>query len=57
MGHLRMARTDAAEPSDPGHNSIIPTVQTVHILAIVVVAGSALMIDLRLLGAFGADSR
>ena len=34
---------------------IVPTVQTVHILAIAVVAGSALMIDLRLIGMFGAD--
>jgi hypothetical protein len=29
---------------------VVPTVQTVHILAIAAVAGSALMIDLRLLG-------
>ena len=36
-------------------NWIVPTVQTVHILAIAVVAGSALMIDLRLIGAYGAD--
>jgi hypothetical protein len=34
---------------------IVPTVQTVHILAIAVVAGSVLMINLRLIGAFGTD--
>ncbi len=33
----------------------VPTVQTVHILAIAVVAGSALMIDLRLVGVLGTD--
>jgi hypothetical protein len=31
---------------------VVPTVQTVHILAIAVVASSALMIDLRLIGVF-----
>lgn len=34
---------------------IVPTVQTIHILAIALVAASALMIDLRLIGAFSAD--
>lgn len=34
---------------------IVPTVQTIHILAITVVAASALMIDLRLIGVFSAD--
>jgi hypothetical protein len=34
---------------------VVPTVQTVHILAIAVVASSALMIDLRLVGLFWAD--
>jgi hypothetical protein len=34
---------------------IVPTVQTIHIAAIAVVAASALMIDLRLIGAFSAD--
>ena len=34
---------------------VVPTVQTVHILAIAVVASSAFMIDLRLVGAFWAD--
>lgn len=34
---------------------IVPTVQTVHILAIAVVAASALMINLRLIGVLGAD--
>ncbi len=34
---------------------VVPTVQTVHILAIAVVAGSALMIDLRLIGVMSAD--
>jgi hypothetical protein len=34
---------------------VVPTVQTVHILAIAVVASSALMIDLRLLGIFWTD--
>src|SRR5664279_964456 len=34
---------------------VVPTVQTVHILAIAVVASSALMIDLRLVGAFWAE--
>src|SRR5471030_741226 len=36
-------------------NWIVPTVQTIHILAITVVAASALMIDLRLIGVFSAD--
>jgi hypothetical protein len=36
-------------------NWVVPTVQTVHILAIAVVAGSALMIDLRLIGRFATD--
>jgi hypothetical protein len=36
-------------------NWIVPTVQTIHILAIAVVASSALMIDLRLIGAFSTD--
>jgi hypothetical protein len=31
---------------------VVPTVQTVHILAIAVVASSALMLDLRLIGVF-----
>src|SRR5882672_11918813 len=34
---------------------IVPAVQTIHILAITVVAVSALMIDLRLIGVFSAD--
>ena len=34
---------------------IVPTVQTIHILAITVVAGSILMINLRLIGVFAAD--
>jgi hypothetical protein len=34
---------------------IVPTVQTVHILAIAVVMTSALMIDLRLIGIVGRD--
>ncbi|MGZ5874586.1 MAG: DUF6644 family protein [Bradyrhizobium sp.] len=33
----------------------VPTVQTIHILAIAVVASSALMIDLRLIGVFWAN--
>jgi hypothetical protein len=36
-------------------NWVVPTVQTVHILAIAVVASSALMIDLRLIGVFWAN--
>src|ERR1700731_1684223 len=36
-------------------NWVVPTVQTIHILAIAVVASSVLMIDLRLIGAFWAD--
>jgi hypothetical protein len=36
-------------------NWVVPTVQTIHILAITAVAGSALMIDLRLLGLVGVD--
>jgi hypothetical protein len=36
-------------------NWIIPTVQTIHILAIAVVASSALMMNLRLIGVFGTD--
>jgi hypothetical protein len=34
---------------------VVPTVQTIHILAIAVVASSALMIDLRLIGVFWAS--
>jgi hypothetical protein len=34
---------------------VVPAAQTVHILAIAVVAASALMIDLRLLGAYAVD--
>jgi hypothetical protein len=34
---------------------IVPAVQTVHILAIAVVATSALMVDLRVIGVFGRD--
>ena len=34
---------------------IVPAVQTIHILAITVVAASALMINLRLIGVFSAD--
>jgi hypothetical protein len=36
-------------------NWVVPAVQTIHILAIAVVASSALMIDLRLIGVFWAD--
>src|ERR1700676_3504273 len=38
-------------------NWVAPTVQTVHILAIAVVASSVLMIDLRLICVFWADRR
>jgi uncharacterized protein DUF6644 len=34
---------------------VVPTVQTIHILAIAMVASSALMIDLRLIGLFWAN--
>ena len=34
---------------------VVPTVQTIHILGIAVVASSALMIDLRLIGVFWAN--
>ncbi len=34
---------------------VLPTVQTIHILGIAVVASSALMIDLRLIGVFWAN--
>jgi hypothetical protein len=34
---------------------VVPTVQTIHILAIAAVMSSVLMLDLRLLGIFGAD--
>jgi len=37
------------------NNWVVPTVQTVHILAIAVVASSALMIDLRLIGVLGTE--
>jgi len=37
------------------HDWIIPTVQSIHILAISAVAASALMINLRLLGVYAAD--
>jgi hypothetical protein len=36
-------------------NWVVPTVQTVHIVAIALVASSALMVDLRLIGVFWAD--
>ncbi|MGA8931024.1 MAG: hypothetical protein WB537_14920, partial [Pseudolabrys sp.] len=36
-------------------NWVVPAVQTVHILTIAIVASSALMIDLRLIGMFWAD--
>jgi hypothetical protein len=36
-------------------NWVVPTVQTIHILAIAVVASSALMVDLRLVGVFWAN--
>ena len=36
-------------------NWVVPTVQTIHILGIAVVATSALMIDLRLIGVFWAN--
>ena len=34
---------------------VVPTTQTIHILAIAAVASSALMVDLRLIGVFAAD--
>ena len=34
---------------------VAPTVQTIHILAIAAVVGSALMVNLRLLGVLGGD--
>ncbi len=34
---------------------VVPTVQSIHILAIAMVAASVLMIDLRLVGVFSAD--
>ncbi len=37
------------------NNWVVPTVQTIHILAIAMVASSVFMIDLRLLGAFWTD--
>jgi len=37
------------------HEWVIPAVQSIHILAIAVVAASALMINLRLLGLYAAD--
>jgi uncharacterized membrane protein SirB2 len=37
------------------HNWVVPTVQSIHILAIATVATSALMINLRLLGRYAAD--
>src|SRR5260370_41954952 len=37
------------------HDWTIPTVQSIHILAISAVAASALMINLRLLGVYAAD--
>src|SRR5471030_2639964 len=36
-------------------NWVVPAVQTIHILAIAVVASSALMVDLRLMGLFWTD--
>ena len=37
------------------HDWVVPTVQSIHILAIATVAASALMINLRLLGLYAAD--
>ena len=37
------------------HGWIVPTVQSIHILGIATVAASALMINLRLFGLYGAD--
>jgi hypothetical protein len=37
------------------HAWVVPTVQSIHILAIATVAASALMIDLRLLGIYAPD--
>src|SRR5215831_7587933 len=37
------------------HDWIVPIVQSIHILGIAVVASSALMINLRLLGLYAAD--
>ncbi|HZP76101.1 MAG TPA: DUF6644 family protein [Pseudolabrys sp.] len=37
------------------HSWVVPTVQSVHILGIATVATSALILDLRLLGVYGAD--
>jgi uncharacterized membrane protein SirB2 len=37
------------------HAWVVPTVQSIHILAIATVAASALMINLRLLGLYAAD--
>src|SRR5262249_30739833 len=39
------------------HDWIVPVVQSIHILGIAVVASSALMINLRLLGLYAADAR
>jgi hypothetical protein len=38
-----------------GTHWVVPTVQTIHILAIAIVASSALMIDLRLIGVFWSN--
>lgn len=37
------------------HSWIVPTVQSVHIMAIALLAGSAAMLNLRLLGLYAAD--
>src|SRR5579871_2869773 len=45
----------AASQSIAAAGWVVPTVQTIHILGIALVASSALMIDLRLIGVFWAN--
>ena len=49
-----LERTPASE-AIAAHGWVVPVVQSIHIMAIATVAGSALMIDLRLLGSYAVE--
>jgi hypothetical protein len=52
---LWLDQTPLSQAIQSHGGTIVPTVQTIHILSVAIVATSALMIGLRLLGAFGRD--
>jgi len=54
---LSLDRPDGAEPGDPVHEWAVPAVADGSILSDSVVASSALMVDLRLIGVFLGDRR